>query len=397
MPTKTKLTIRKIYIYKALVDFILLYPLYNLMFAAHGLSTFQISTLLITWAVTDLATNVPTGVLADKFSRRKLLALSPLIEALGFAIWWILPTYGGFAIGFVLWGVGGAIFDGAYEALLFDELKNVASEDQYVKIAGRAQSFSLIANFTATLLASAAILLGYNFVIGASIAVLVVAAGIAITLPETKQYEDVAETQYFLLLWQGISEALHNRVLLEVILLGGFIGAIYGSLEEYIPLFFKQAGYHTPLIPLLDALTVLAAALASYAAHRFETLRTIIFMLLLALAGLALVITGKLLGIGSIPLLIAYTFLIKLIGTIYDGKVQHSIAGKLRATVTSVSLFVVEVMSIATYLIYGLLSRQGGNVTAFKYIGFATILFAASYTVFSPKLFSKGFLRQTRT
>jgi MFS family permease len=389
MPAKTKLIIRKIYVYKALVDFILLYPLYNLMFAAHGLSAFRISTLLIIWATTDLVANVPTGVLADRLSRRKLLVASPLIEATGFAVWWAWPTYGGFAMGFVLWGIGGAIFDGTYEALLFDELKSVDSERQYVKIAGRAQSLSLIANFSATLLASAAILLGYNFVIGASIGALLTAAGVAMTFPETKRYEEVAETRYLHLLRQGIREALHNRILLEIILLGGFVGAIYGSLEEYVPLFLKQAGYHTALVPLFVAFTVLAAAAASFAAHRFEALRTITFMLLLALAGFALVAASKLLGISSVLLLASYTFLIKLIGTVYDGKVQHSITGKLRATVTSVSLFVVEIMSIAIYLAYGLLSRHGGNFTAFKFAGFATLLFAACYTILSPKLLSK--------
>ncbi len=392
----TKQMVRKMYAYKALVDFILLYPLYNLMFAAHGISTLQISTLLIIWSVTDMLTNVPTGVLADRFSRRRLLILSPLIEALGFVIWWAWPAYGGFATGFILWGIGGAIIDGAYEALLFDELKNAGIEKYYVKVAGRAQSFSLVANFSATLLASLAIMRGYNFAIGASVAALVVASWVASTLPETRHFEKAAEPKYFSLLWRGLSEALRNRILLEFILLGGFIGAIYGSLEEYLPLLFRQAGFATAVVPILVALTVLAAAAASFAAHRFENLKTGTFMFLIFLAGIALVAAGNLQHFGLVLLLVVYTFLIKLVGTIYDGKIQHTITGKFRATITSVSLFAAEILSIAVYFLYGLLSRYGGNYHAFKGIGVVVVVFAVCFAILSPRLLSTQTLRQER-
>lgn len=392
---KTKRTIRKIYLYKALVDFILLYPLYNIMFASHGLTTFEISTLLIIWSVTDIVTNVPMGVLADRFSRKKLLALAPLVEALGFATWFVWPTYGGFALGLVLWGIGGAIFDGTYEALLYDELKSAGIERQYVKIAGRAQSFGLVANFAATALAGAAILLGFGFVIWGSVAALLLASLVAMTFPAAQRFEEVADTRYFVMLRQGIHEAFHNRVLLEVILLGGFIGAIYGSLEEFEPLFFRQVGYTNTVVSLIEASTVLAAAVASLVAYRYEKLTTSRFMLLFALSGILLLATGIFPGVSSIFLLVLYAFLIRSLGTIYEGKVQHSITSHLRATVTSVSLFALELMAVVTYFVYGLLSSlAGGNFTAFRVVGLSVIVIALCYAVISPRLLAKTSLRQ---
>lgn len=393
MPTNTRAVVRKIYIYKALVDFILLYPLYVILFEHHGLTVYQISTLLIIWSMTDLVTNVPSGVLADKFSRKKLLALAPIIESLGFLTWFIWPSYIGFAFGFILWGMGGAIFDGTYEALLYDELKNAGIEAQYVKIAGRAQSFALLANFSATVLAGVAILLGFGFIIWGSIGALVLAAIVATTLPETKRYEAAADTGYFSMLMQSINESLHNRTLFAVILLGSLIGTVYGSLEEYVPLFFKQLGYSNTVAALLVGVTVLMAATGSFIAHRYEHIKdnTLIFMF--GISGLLLFSAGKALGVNSVLLLAAYTFIIKALGTLFEGKVQHAISSHLRATITSISLFAIEILSIATYLLYGLLSRHGGNFVAFRFIGLGVAVIAACYLFIVPNVLSK--LRRT--
>jgi len=388
MQPDIKRTIRKIYAYQAVKDFILLYPLYVILFASHGLSTFQISTLFILWSLTDLVTNVPMGVLADKFSRKHLLALGMLIEALGFLAWWLWPTYLGFALGFILWGTGGGLSDGTYEALVFDELKGAGIEGQYVKINGRAASFALVANCLATVLAGVAIVLGYGFVISMSMAAVLLSALFALSLPDTHRYEQVADMRYFAMLTEGIKRALHNRTLLALILLGSFIGTIYGVIEEYVPLLLHQAGFSIHIVPPLVALTVLVAALASFIAHRYENLSTRTFMTLLVLSGLLLMLSGIVLGLGAIALIISYTFFIKLLSTIFDGKVQHSIRGGLRATITSVSIFVVEIMSIATYLVYGVLSRHGGNFASFKYIGAFVALVALGYLLLAPRLLS---------
>ncbi|HUD11170.1 MAG TPA: MFS transporter [Candidatus Saccharimonadia bacterium] len=391
MQPAVKRTIRKIYAYKTVREFILLYPLYNIMFASHGISTLQISTLLIIWSLTDVVTTIPTGVLADKFSRKHLLAFGQLLEALGFLTWWLWPAYAGFALGFMLWGVGGSLDDGTYEAVVFDELKQAGIESQYVKVTGRAASLSLMADCLATALAGIAVIYGYHLVIAGSIVAVIAAGLIALWLPNTPRFEPVHEQHYLSMLTAGVREAFQNRLLLALIVLGSFVGTIYGVLEEYVPLFFHQTGLSLQVVPPLVAVTVLVAALASFIAHRFEHLSTRTFMALLFASGLCLMLAGIALGLAAIALIVAYTFFIKLLSVIYDGKIQHSIRGGLRATVTSVSFVVMEVMSIATYLIYGLLSRYGGNFTAFTVIGAFVSLVALAYLILAPRLLSGRF------
>lgn len=389
MATRLQTTIRKIYLYKSLTDFILLYPLYSILFAAHGLSTFQISTLFVIWAVTDITTNIPLGVLADTLPRKWLLAAGPLVEAVGFLAWLVWPSYSGFTLGFVLWGISGAIVDGTFEAYLYDELKAGGIEQQYVRIAGRTQSFALIANFAATGLAGAAILLGYGFVIEGSIGALLLASLTALSLPNPKQYEKTREQHYISMLKAGFLEAFRNRVLIEIIVLGGVIGTVYGTLDEYVPLFFHQVGYNTSIVSCIVAATILVAALGSFIAHRYEHLETRSFMALLLLCGALLVLSARMLGVRSIILMLFFTFVIKMLHTIYDGRVQHEITGHLRATVTSMSFFCIETFSVVAYLLYGIASRHGGNPAGFAVMGVVAMTTALLYLFSTPGLLTR--------
>ncbi|HUC20406.1 MAG TPA: MFS transporter [Candidatus Polarisedimenticolaceae bacterium] len=389
MPRNLKVTLRKIYLFCFLDDFVLLYPFYSIYMASKGLSVFQISTLLILWSVTDIITNIPLGVLADKYSRKMLLGIGQLLKALSFVPWIMFPSYEGFALGFVLWGIGGAFIDGTFDAVVYDELKAVNQEKQYVKVIGRAESFSLAGNLAATVLAGAAILLGYNFIFVASILAVVLSAMVVFRLPETPRFGEVADTRYFSMLRQGIKEAVHNRVILGIILLGGFIGAIYGSLEEFVPLFVSDTGVGLSVTALAVGATVAAAALGSLVAYRYEKLTTSQFMMLLGLSGALLLAAGVLTGVGGILMLVGFTFIIRMLQAIYDGKLQHSISGGLRATVSSVSGFAMEVLAISVYFAYGVITEFSDNFGAFAFFGGIVLLVALAYLLLAPRLLSR--------
>lgn len=99
-----------------------------MLFADNGVSTGQISTLFIIWSLTSFVFEVPSGAWADTIDRRLLLVLSAVIYAVGFSAWIVVPTYAGFATGFVRWGLSGAIMSGTFESLLYDELVERGAE-----------------------------------------------------------------------------------------------------------------------------------------------------------------------------------------------------------------------------------------------------------------------------
>jgi hypothetical protein len=65
----------RIYVFKFFDAFILIVPLYTVMFVDAGLKPVEISVCLTAWSVVTFALQVPSGVIADRWSRRYILAL----------------------------------------------------------------------------------------------------------------------------------------------------------------------------------------------------------------------------------------------------------------------------------------------------------------------------------
>lgn len=70
---------------------------------------------------------VPTGVIADLKSRKLSVILGFFVLGIGMAIQGIWPTLPVSAGGMILWGIGGTLLSGAYEAWIVDELPHEGS------------------------------------------------------------------------------------------------------------------------------------------------------------------------------------------------------------------------------------------------------------------------------
>ncbi len=98
-------------------------PFIILIFRDAGLSYLQIGAL---YAIRDIATNlleIPTGVLADAFGRRRamLLAFGAYITA--FVIFYLAVGFWPFALAMLLFAVGEAFRTGTHKALILEYLK----------------------------------------------------------------------------------------------------------------------------------------------------------------------------------------------------------------------------------------------------------------------------------
>jgi hypothetical protein len=63
-----RLLARRLYAYALLDDLVPLYPLYAVIFADHGLSGGQISSLFVLWSAVVFLLEIPSGAWADTFS-----------------------------------------------------------------------------------------------------------------------------------------------------------------------------------------------------------------------------------------------------------------------------------------------------------------------------------------
>ncbi|WP_250036030.1 MFS transporter [Paractinoplanes maris] len=328
---------------RACSDGVPLYPVYALLFADTGLSTAQVSSLFVIWSVVAFAAEVPSGALADAWSRKRLYALGELLTAAGFLLWILWPSYPGFALGFVLWGLGGSLSSGSLEALLYDELAATGNEAGYARIAGRANTLSILAMLAATLVAGPAWQAGGYALVGASsIAVKLLGGVLALRLPE-RRAAGGDEDSYWALLRAGVQESVtHRRVGLAVLVAALVPG--FTALDEYLPLLSRDKGASTAVVPLLFAATALAMAVGSaLASRRFPLPAALTIAAGLVAAGAFLPHWTGMLVIAAAFGLLEYSIVRS------ETRLQDLITGPARSTVLSVAGFGGEVFAVVLY------------------------------------------------
>lgn len=372
---------------RACEDGVLFYPVYALLFADAGLSTAQISTLFVTWSVVSFVFEVPSGAWADAWSRRRLYAIGAFLTAAGFASWTFWPTYAGFALGFVLWGLGGALSSGTLEALLYDELGDSAA---YARVAGRGGTVAILAMLTATVLASPVFAVGGYVLVGV-FSVVVPAAGGLLALgfhegpariscsaegqasdgtpgyaahesgddprPDssrktTQRLDGTQQRGYLATLRAGLGEVWSSRRVALAVLVAALVPG-FTALDEYLPLLSRSAGASTAVVPLMYALPALAMAGGSALAGRWSAITAPRLAGTLATAAVLLA-GGALSGhlAGMVPIALAFGILQFAI-IVTETRLQESITGAARATVLSVAGFASEVFAVLLYAVFG--------------------------------------------
>ncbi|MFI6578628.1 MFS transporter [Nocardiopsis sp. NPDC050513] len=399
-----------LYAYAATEEFVLLYPLYALLFQDHGLSVVQISSLFFLWSASGVLLGLPAGVWADVVPRRYLLAAAPLLTAAAFTLWLVAPSYWAFALGFVLWGAGGALSSGALEALVHTELDRRGAADRYARVMGVTRALGVAAVGGSALLAVPVMAAGgYPAIGAASVAACVLCSVAALALPEHRSAAaastagdgtddpagggpDAADGEtpsaYVAALRAGLSEARSRRSVRAAILLVVVVATFWGVLDEYVPLLAVEAGTPEDLVPLVVLVAWIGATVGGLCAGWAERLPGRARPALLAVAGIALA-AGALLGGPVGWVLVGVGFgACQTAEVLADARLQSAITGPSRATVTSLARSGTDLFILSTYAVYAGVFVFLGHAGTFA-------LLAAPYLVASA-LWARPGARRTR-
>ncbi|MFF4152935.1 MFS transporter [Streptomyces sp. NPDC001651] len=370
-----------LYGYAFLDDFVLLYPVYALLFADTGLPLWQISSLFALWSLTAVLLEVPSGVWADTVSRRRLLWIGPLLTAAGFALWVTVPSYAAFAVGFVLWGAGGALGSGALEALVYDELDRRGAAGRYARVMGRARAARLLGTVASLGLAGPVLAWGgYPAVGAASVLACLVTAAVATLFPERRERPAAGHGGWTGTLRSGLAEVRGDRAVRGALLLVPAVAAVWGALDEYVPLLVRDIGVSESAVPYLVMLVWAAVTVGSLLAGPAERLGTRGLAALLAGAALALAVGA---ASGTLPgiVLVGVAFAgFQLAEVLADVRLQHRIEESRRATLTSVASLGTELATIAAFGVYALLGTDLAHGTVFAVLAVPYLVTAAALT-----------------
>lgn len=138
-------------------------PFIILFFREGGLSFFQIGLL---YSVRDLATNIleiPTGIYADAFGRRRSMVMVFLAYIASFVIFFSSSNFYVYGLAMVCFALGEALRSGTHKALILEYLKLNQMEDVKVEYYGSTRAASQLGSAVNSLLAAALVFYTGNY------------------------------------------------------------------------------------------------------------------------------------------------------------------------------------------------------------------------------------------
>jgi len=138
-------------------------PFIILLFREEGLSFFQIGLL---YSIRDLTTNIieiPSGIYADAFGRRKSMLLSFSAYIISFLVFYLFTGFYFFAGAMIFFAVGEAFRTGTHKALILEYLNIKGLKNQKVSYYGRTRAASQFGSAINSLIAAALVFYSGNY------------------------------------------------------------------------------------------------------------------------------------------------------------------------------------------------------------------------------------------
>jgi MFS transporter, DHA3 family, tetracycline resistance protein len=122
-----------------------------------GLDALQLVLVGTVMEVSIFIFEIPTGIVADVYSRRLSVIIGTFIMAGSFFILGLIPTFFAALAGMFLWGLGYTFTSGAYEAWMVDELGEERSANAFMRANQIGRAADLLGIVISAILASIAL------------------------------------------------------------------------------------------------------------------------------------------------------------------------------------------------------------------------------------------------
>lgn len=197
----------------------------------------QLAMLGVVLETATLLFEIPTGVIADVYSRKWSIVVGYIIWGIGYLIQGLIPIYAVVFLSQLIWGLGFTFASGAPEAWLVDELGEEDAMPLFVRGSQIGQISSILGIISATLIGTIHVALP---IVMGGFGTLVLAGILAVVMPENGfqpiHREQPSRWGIFETFFDGVREVRRQSVLRSVILIGIVIGTSVGGFDAlYTP------------------------------------------------------------------------------------------------------------------------------------------------------------------
>jgi len=337
-------------------------PLQYLFFQNNGLSYTQISVLIAAYSFGVLIFEVPSGVFADHFGRKKTLALAGALLALSYVLFGSSTTFIPLILASILYGMGDASISGSDEAILFDSLLEMGKEKEFGKYFGTKWAYF---SYGLVISALGASLMKWGipalFFLSSLFACLSLI--LALLMVEPPLHKMQVERHYIRHLWDATVFIVKHKQVKWLLIYTVCVIAVIQMFFPYIQFFLKGTAVPEDFFGIIYSFMIFISGLSASNAYKIEkhigfkkTLLGISILLCIALfyMGNSQTVSGVMGGFLLVEIVFGYC--VPTLGEYFNRQVKSY----HRATVVSIRSFVTSLCVIIMAPLLGWIADTNG-------------------------------------
>ena len=379
---KLKRNMMYVQLYYFFRSFIFAYVIERLFWRSRGISIAETVYIEIIYAVVVFSMEIPTGVLADRFSRKYIIISGSILTLIGAIGMLFAHGFIVFACIIALSGISGALTSGSVSALIYDSLKEVGETLSFEKYLARIKAIrygsGLIAALVGSFVASR-----YNLLMPYQMSVIscvmMVIFNLLLTEPRKGAVEKHMSVKEIINVTRSV--IINQTFLKYVIVSGAVIGASIIYIEEFWQNYCDGIHINIVYFGIISGLMSMVVLISSkrttvyvqYLRNNIKRKKRFYHVLTLisGVSFISLFIIRH--PIGIIMMLVAI-YIEALFDTLILGDIHHSVESEYRATAESVYAMISSSFSVAFGLIFAYGSEKMGVYGGFLLIGVVLVV-----------------------
>jgi len=354
---------------------------YVLFLLEHGLNLFEVNLVNVMFHITLFATEIPTGIFADVFGRKKSFVLSCFVGTAGMLAYAISDNFIGFVIAEIILAISQTLCSGAFQAWFIDKAKHHNCNVTLDQIFARSAQIGCVVGVIFAIVGSYSTRISITLPWYLSAAAFLLSGIVALFF---KEEYFVKKKFSFKDGWASIKESitsskkycLKSKKFRFLILLAIFLSFALQPLNMFWQPFFKELTsknistgwiYSGIQISLFVGAWLAPKILKKYSAHRKILLATFLII------GVCIVLSAS---SETIVMSAIFFFLHEIargvIKPIRSTYLHENIPQKQRATIESVDSLIAHFGSTTGLLVSGIVAQKFG--VSFSWIVFGGIL-----------------------
>ncbi len=326
-----------------------------------GMSLTQIGLLEGFYHATSIICEVPSGAAADLFGRKRVMIAGRLCIFISCLLMLFGRSFLPFALSFIIQAVGNNLNSGSEEALVYDSMKQLGREGEYLRVCGRINTIIEISSAVATVLGG--VIAEYSF--GACYAASTVLAALTlvpISLMREPQSGDVGNAvpiakllkEHFKTCFAILTE---NKKLTRLILFFNALDVAATVLFFYSQEYYSSMGLNRIEISLIMLAVGMLSTLGALLSDRIYRLtgrlvmKAAVVIILLCIGGYAFYNLWV-----SVCCLCLCNFMTAVLDPIRSASINKLLPSEQRATLISVDSLVFSVEMILIFPCIGMIA-----------------------------------------